>query len=383
MRVVKAGLLLGVLIGCQDPGKPHQDHRQDCAGVLLEAQERRILRFTPEGEPLPELPCPRPFCICGNANQLATYDEAGQLHVAFLNGEGITIPGAFCPRAHFGSGGVMAVGRRNRLTLYADDGAFRGESVDVPLAEGEGIVGITRVKEAVWVTVTGCAPDEGTLPSVRQIVLRGDPSPYRLDVRDRGGRVVGHFHEDGAGRARLTLGEREVELPALAPPLELAGGFFDGEWVYATVGEHTTLAVPPRSRPFLFQQRPGSAVAMTEAGPFRIGKDGSTSRIVEGGSETLWERVPGRDLTGAPLPNGARVEQVKMSHWRTKLAFLERIRLQTCEVEDRVHLVEAGTTAFKTLRSGKGMRSHAVWGDGTLHVVEADVEPRFFSLRDE
>lgn len=87
----------------------------------------------------------------------------------------------------------------------------------------------------------------------------------------------------------------------------------------------------------------------------------------------LYQEKSGRGL-GGPLSAGAAVERWQFAVHGDRALIIERVRLASCELEDRVYLMELSSAKTRLVLRGDRVRLHPLWAEGRFHFVEAESE---------
>lgn len=96
-------------------------------------------------------------------------------------------------------------------------------------------------------------------------------------------------------------------------------------------------------------------------------------RVTDGDTIEPWIAPrPGHDLAGLAVPDGARTERLQVQPANNLALFIERRRLKTCTVEDRLFFLDLMRAEVRLLASDDVVRIHPTWAGDRFRFVQAD-----------
>jgi hypothetical protein len=331
----------------------------------------------------------------------------------------------FCSRApcYVGDAGVLAVAKAERaLRNVADvdvDGVFRFASqphcdplhtIFQDLLVGPHWAALLDESHAHFEVYDGIKKERFEVPAVGLDDIRKAYRPQRVsdaiffDVELKSGKrqtyplrvpahfpqhwivedhtLVGHLNLDGPG-AVVHLDGRPPRALSHASTGEVTATFKHGDWLYVHQRSPTVWVVVPPAPASAFEYRPTRDEQMirTAKGPVVFLPRQGFMRVEGAKRTSLIVRQPGHDLSGAPLAKDTRLERIRVSDDTSPLLVIERLRHETCAVEDRVHHVDLERGRVHTLAKGENvLRVHPGHAQDAWRWVEAPVDLEFVNV---
>lgn len=369
-----------------------------CRFALNRPYNHRLLRVTPStGEVVALEGCDRAHCVDGTPSIVITRDarEATKQHVGFHTGRTLVVENGD-PRLRGTFRGVLA----GNDTVFTVESAVENgvenniENRSLVATRGEGAPRVMPFPPLVDREIVVRGRVSGDVTYVHVIEPRGNPArregartrwlAHRADSgwqpSDRpvfdDDRVCGTLRADASGFVfegldgrvlpLVTTPERDLHLDARC----VGDSVLFSSWRKRRVERvdlgawTTTAAALPRGHRVFFVDDAVYTFHPTEG-----------VYVVDGVTPTLhFAFAPGRDVTGALPPQGAWLERMDFTNAKEKLLVLTRYRTETCELVDRVAIVDVAAKSARTVRDGLGFRVMPVAAKGDLYVVEADAE---------
>jgi hypothetical protein len=265
--------------------------------------------------------------------------------------------------------GIAVIDRGAELEIVLPESSVRVPAP--PLAGDEEIRSAWHIDDGVGLWIPNARPSQDFNPGrAIQVIPMKTPRPPkgRSRILDLDHHFVGQLVPGDPGSVLLTSGST-VRLSMAIPPLVSHARMVLDRFV-----------VSLRNKSFIVGQD-GAVIASLPLGAwveahagvlYVVDKEASVFRVGERALTPWMVRAPGHDVAGMPLPDGSRVERTTMSMHDGRALVIERVRLRTCTVEDRVALVDIASKAARTLAGGDVVRLHPTFAGDRFRFVEAD-----------
>lgn len=396
IAVARAIAFVGLLpVGCvedcgddDDDGDDHGDAltAADCAPTLRLPVSPRIMEVLDDGSVHAGPPCASANCLAGAEGAWGFRDgtstkiDVGAQHLelaAPIEGSARSrFAAQHAVRGFVVGRNVAVIDRGSELEIVTPDATRR---VLAPtLRDGELVHAVWRDHESGEVFLWARAPKRGARGRV--IALQAERTPPRLDavaVGDERGAHVGWLLPSRNGEPAVVVrnssgGRDDVVTLAVDAPADISSAqLLAGRFVVRVAKRGFVLAADGSlvvELPSGFEVTAHNNVlyAINERAP------GGFHLVGAHGLEPLLVPRARTDLAGAPLPAGAQVERVEIAMAGTRALVVERVRLSTCTVEDKLVLVDLQTKTARTLASGDVVRLHPMLAGDRFRFVEAD-----------
>lgn len=352
----------------------------DCPATLRLPRSPRIVQVNDDGSLLRGPDCASANCLAGVEGAWAYRDDAASHLVIGTGAAARTLELPSRPRSslaaqHTLTGfvigrGVAGIDRGADIEIVS---ATLSQRVPMPpLADGEALRFLLPVDGGL----DGITLHPGN-PSRRLTILphrSTPPSEHAVVIADEQGVRVGWFLP-ATGQRRSSIVTSSGTLLPLARELDAAsgasarGGSYlvtdqdQRAWLVSSTGA-TVATLPGNAQVEAWQGQLYVVDVNPPGGVFVLDAQGLTP---------LLPHAAGLDISGAPLPVGARVERFEALTHAGRVLLVERVRTRACTVDERLVLIDLPARRALTIASGDVLRLHPTFAGDRFRFVEADV----------
>jgi hypothetical protein len=354
---------------------------------LNRASDHRLLRVSLDGTVNEVALCTGAKCMM-SAEHLAVLPEGertGAVRVLFDDGLAFTIHETPSTPVHSQFGGVLAHGSTvlhaegaDALTLIRRSPARRTRLPMPSLSSNERIHAMVATDDDTYLRIGDVRRRRDVPEGQRQrwVVFRdGSYAPSFAPLVDDG-RLCGGLERTDVGTVFVRPDGARVSLQSDLHQ--------KGERQQRCEGDHISIASFQPTYVEWIDARALTTKRVELPNVLRVWTSGTTIfalhpvdgfvRIDDQGHTPLITRRAGHDLAGTAFPRGAVLERVDFKAEGTHVIVLERLRLPTCEIVDRVHVVDLQSQRVTSVRDGRRLSVSPEYAAGAFFIVEAEKE---------